>query len=87
MWDEETGLSYNLHRYYDAGTGRYIQADPIGLAGGWNRFAYVNANPVKYIDPSGKNALLGADFGTEGAYCCGPSWDRSGCSLNNEACK
>ncbi|WP_146749413.1 RHS repeat-associated core domain-containing protein [Paracidovorax anthurii] len=53
VWDEETGLSYNLHRYYDAGTGRYIQVDPIGLTGGWNRFGYANANPIKYIDPTG----------------------------------
>ncbi|CAM4021328.1 RHS repeat-associated protein [Paracidovorax anthurii] len=53
VWDEETGLSYNLHRYYDAGTGRYIQADPIGLDGGWNRFVYVNANPLLKIDPVG----------------------------------
>ncbi|WCN00506.1 hypothetical protein M5C96_23225 [Acidovorax sp. GBBC 1281] len=38
MWDEETGLAYNLNRYYDREGGRYIQADPIGLDGGWNRF-------------------------------------------------
>ncbi|KAB2900813.1 MAG: RHS repeat protein, partial [Burkholderiaceae bacterium] len=41
QWDAETNLAYNLHRYYDAQTGRYIQADPIGLEGGWNRFGYV----------------------------------------------
>ncbi|WCM93295.1 DUF6531 domain-containing protein [Acidovorax sp. NCPPB 2350] len=53
VWDEETGLSYNLHRYYDAGMGRYIQADPIGLGGGWNRFGYVDGDPLGFIDPEG----------------------------------
>ncbi len=53
VFDEETGLSYNLHRYYDAATGRYIQADPIGLEGGWNRFGYVGDNPLSHVDPLG----------------------------------
>ncbi|RYF01441.1 MAG: hypothetical protein EOO32_03960 [Comamonadaceae bacterium] len=53
QWDEETGLAYNLHRYYDAATGRYMQADPIGLEGGWNRFGYVGGNPLNAIDPLG----------------------------------
>ncbi|PJO36199.1 hypothetical protein CTI10_024000 [Delftia acidovorans] len=53
VFDEETGLSYNLHRYYDAATGRYIQADPIGLEGGWNRFGYVGGDPLGASDPMG----------------------------------
>ncbi|MDA8523437.1 RHS repeat-associated core domain-containing protein [Acidovorax sp. NCPPB 4044] len=53
VWDEETGLNYNLHRYYDAGSGRYIQADPIGLEGGWNRFGYVGADPLNFADDDG----------------------------------
>ncbi|MFB9085873.1 RHS repeat-associated core domain-containing protein [Erwinia tracheiphila] len=32
--DRETGLHYNLFRYYDPTCGRYTQPDPIGLAGG-----------------------------------------------------
>ncbi|GKT21011.1 RHS repeat-associated core domain-containing protein [Acidovorax sp. SUPP3334] len=32
---------------------RYIQADPIGLDGGWNRFLYVDADPLSYVDPDG----------------------------------
>ncbi|MBW1997376.1 MAG: RHS domain-containing protein, partial [Deltaproteobacteria bacterium] len=29
-YDQETGLHYNYHRYYDASTGRYMRPDPIG---------------------------------------------------------
>ncbi|BCT14707.1 hypothetical protein R1TS_27350 [Enterobacter cloacae] len=32
--DRETGLHYNLFRYYDPDCGRFTQHDPIGLAGG-----------------------------------------------------
>lgn len=53
-WDEETGLHYNWHRYYDPGTGRYISKDPIGFLGGdKNIFRYVLSNPLKYADPYG----------------------------------
>jgi RHS repeat-associated protein len=41
------------HRYYDPETGRYISADPIGLAGGMNLYAYVGSDPVNWIDPWG----------------------------------
>ena len=52
-FDEETGLHYNYHRYYDPSIGRYLTADPIGLAGGVNLYAYVQNNPVNLIDPLG----------------------------------
>ncbi len=52
-FDAESGLHYNYFRSYDPRTGRYTQGDPIGLDGGWNRFAYVGANPLSYIDPKG----------------------------------
>jgi RHS repeat-associated protein len=41
------------HRFYDPETGRYITADPIGLAGGMNLYAYVVGDPVNLIDPTG----------------------------------
>ena len=50
--DRETGLHYNLFRYYDPATGRYTQPDPIGLAGGLNTYAYVG-DPLVWVDPLG----------------------------------
>jgi len=52
-YDQETGLHYNWHRYYEPNTGRYLTPDPIGLAGGINLFAYVQGNPLRYVDPYG----------------------------------
>jgi RHS repeat-associated protein len=52
-FDKESGLSYNYFRSYDSRTGRYSQSDPIGLAGGWNRFAYAESNPLTNSDPLG----------------------------------
>ncbi|SCM53025.1 RHS repeat-associated core domain-containing protein [Hafnia alvei] len=52
QYDEESGLHYNRHRYYDPMIGRYITQDPIGLRGGWNFYAYP-LNPVHGIDPFG----------------------------------
>ncbi len=51
-YDEETGLHYNRHRYYDPDAGRFISRDPIGLAGGINVYAYA-PNPVTWVDPLG----------------------------------
>jgi RHS repeat-associated protein len=52
-YDEETGLHYNYHRYYDPKTGRYLTPDPIGLAGGINPYVYTENNPINLIDPEG----------------------------------
>ncbi|MGK3971695.1 RHS repeat-associated core domain-containing protein [Sorangium sp. So ce118] len=52
-YDDETGLAFNRYRYYDPAVGRYISADPIGLLGGQNGFAYAGNRPTKMVDPTG----------------------------------
>ncbi|MDC0747116.1 SpvB/TcaC N-terminal domain-containing protein [Polyangium mundeleinium] len=51
--DEETGLYYHGARYYASWLGRWMSADPIGIKGGINLFAYVAGNPVRLVDPQG----------------------------------
>jgi RHS repeat-associated protein len=53
-YDAETGLHYNGFRDYDPGTGRYVEPDPIGLAGGLNVYGYVGGDPVNRVDPDGR---------------------------------
>ena len=50
--DRETGLHYNLFRYYDPDSGRFTQHDPIGLAGGINLYQYA-PNALGWVDPLG----------------------------------
>ena len=58
--DAETGMHYNFMRTYDPRIGAYPQADPIGLEGGINRFAYANGNPIVLGDPTGEIVPLAA---------------------------
>ena len=55
--DSESGLNYNMMRDYDPSLGRYIEADPIGLAGSsvanMNVYGYANQNALRYTDPRG----------------------------------
>jgi RHS repeat-associated protein len=46
-------LYYNRYRDYDTTTGRYVQADPIGLDGDENPYTYAGADPVNGVDPEG----------------------------------
>jgi RHS repeat-associated protein len=59
--DESTGLYYYGARYYDPALGRFVQADTIvpepGNPQALNRYSYVYNNPLRYIDPTGHEAL------------------------------
>jgi RHS repeat-associated protein len=50
--DKETGLYYNLNRYYDPDSGQYLSSDPIGLEGGLRTHGYVH-DPMQWVDPLG----------------------------------
>jgi RHS repeat-associated protein len=71
-FDAESALHYNWARYYDPKLGRYISADPIGVEGGSNSFAYANVNPLLYADPAGLNPVAGAMAGAGAGSAFGP---------------
>jgi len=64
VYDRETGFYYLQSRYYDPETGRFLNCDDVNYIGandtftGWNGFAYCENEPVDYVDPEGKIALL-----------------------------
>jgi RHS repeat-associated protein len=57
-FQSESGLHQNWMRDYDPTTGRYIQADPLGLVDGASIYGYVNGNPGNWVDPRGEEILL-----------------------------
>ncbi|WP_306357620.1 MULTISPECIES: putative T7SS-secreted protein [unclassified Nocardia] len=52
IYDQETGLHYNLYRVYDPHTGRFLTQDPLGLRPAPNPGNYPH-NPLTWIDPLG----------------------------------
>jgi len=63
--DIETGLDYFLARYYSSAQGRFTGVDPgpyvVADPQSWNRYTYVQNNPVKFNDPSGLSLYLNGD--------------------------
>jgi RHS repeat-associated protein len=59
--DNSTGLSYMGARYYDPVLGRFMGVDPKGFdeanLHSFNRYAYANNNPYKYVDPDGHSPI------------------------------
>jgi RHS repeat-associated protein len=65
-FNAETGLHYNLNRYYDPIIGRYLRTDPQG--DGLNLYAYVFSNPVNLIDPLGLCAVNASKRGIKNVW-------------------
>lgn len=65
--DGGSGLTYMKARYYDPLVGRFYSNDPVGFRTTntmmFNRYAYANNNPYKFVDPDGRQSmLLGVDL-------------------------
>ena len=87
------GQDYADQRYYNSIGGRFMTPDPGGIRtadpknpGSWNRYAYVNGDPVNYFDPGGQLARSAGDIerlfsdaacepsGYCNVYPCGGGW-------------
>ncbi|XXY48363.1 RHS repeat-associated core domain-containing protein [Sorangium sp. So ce269] len=74
--DEETGLHYNWHRYYDPEAGVYLSPEPIGLEGGLKPYAYVDNYPVEWVDADGLARMECTITRTDGSAITGASRGR-----------
>lgn len=60
-------LDYMHARFYNPQTGRFLRVDPKNryspttLPQRWNRYAYAIGNPLKYLDPDGRDLVLASD--------------------------
>ncbi|MBT2117486.1 DUF2778 domain-containing protein [Dyella sp. LX-66] len=52
-YDAESGGFYNIHRFFDPATARYLQSDPLGLDASVSTYAYAESDPLKFVDPYG----------------------------------
>jgi RHS repeat-associated protein len=80
-FDAESTFYHNGYRDYASNLGRYLQSDPVGVAGGLNTYRYTDDNPVNFADPSGRcpwciAAVIGGVAGGLGLYANNPhaSW-------------
>ena len=75
LYDADTGFVHFGARDYDPVVGRWTTKDPIRFGGGQaNLYAYVDNDPVNYIDPLGEGGIgagIGAAFGTVGGFILG----------------
>src|SRR5262249_50490606 len=75
LFDKDTGLQYNLARWYDPKVGRFISQDPSGFAAGDpNLYRYVTNSPPNFVDPTG---LAGQPAASGGAMYSGGGFSAS----------
>ena len=78
--DTETGLLCLTHRYYDPGTGKFINRDPIGYQGGMNLYGFADGNPVNEEDEDGFAPHVRAHGGNGHHYVPHSIWKNEGLS-------
>ena len=72
--DQETGLHYNLMRYYEPEAGRFVNQDPIKLIGGDNLYQFA-PNTQEWIDPLGESGYrLRKSMESQGMFRPASSW-------------
>ena len=64
------GLLFYNARWYDPALGRFAQADTIVPGGvqGLDRYAYVNNNPIRYMDPDGHILMRASESPFMGSF-------------------
>jgi RHS repeat-associated protein len=67
-FQSESGLHQNWMRDYDPATGRYLQADPLGLVDGASVYGYAYQSPLRYMDHRGEFSILGGAAGAIGSF-------------------
>jgi RHS repeat-associated protein len=69
-FQSESGLHQNWMRDYDPTTGRYLQADPLGLVDGASVYGYARQSPAMVTDPTGQCpwCVVGVVFGLQMLY-------------------
>jgi RHS repeat-associated protein len=83
-YDGIENINYNYFRDYDSKTGRYLESDPIGLAGGMTTYGYAFGSPTNNIDPRGLRPPTPWETGViRGAF--GPCLLTSGIDIGESA--
>ena len=67
-----TGLAFTLYRAYDPQLGRWLNEDPIGLAGGINLVVFAGNDPVNQSDPLGLWCVT-HNYGMGAEVICSPT--------------
>ena len=91
--DAETGWDYFGARYYSSHVGRFTTTDPVLDSKAalvdpqrWNRYAYGRNNPLRWVDPDGKDVVLAVrnnsgggwtNFGHTALRVVGEGYDRT----------
>jgi RHS repeat-associated protein len=60
-YDSESENYYYRARYHDPKLGRFLSPDPLDYIDSMNVYAYVDNNPINYVDPTGESMAAISD--------------------------